>query len=165
MPEEARLQDTKNRQNSFVAEDASLTDFMWSEFEFAYKASITAYNNLLERGIAKELARFVLPEGVYTRLYITGNVRSFIHYINVRDDHGVAQWEHVELARAVRSVFATQFPTIYSSLFDPQTGSLFYKDKEYDEQIAQLQGEISVLQDEIAGLKTTITLLQNRLSE
>jgi peptidoglycan hydrolase CwlO-like protein len=50
-------------------------------------------------------------------------------------------------------------------LFDPQTGSLFYKDKEYDEQIAQLQGEISVLQDEIAGLKTTITLLQNRLSE
>lgn len=165
MPEEARLQDTKNRQNSFVSEDASLTDFMWSEFEFAYKAAITAYNNLLDRGIAKELARFVLPEGVYTRLYITGNVRSFIHYINVRDDQGVAQWEHVELAKAVRSVFATQFPTIYSSLFDPQTGGLLFKDKEHDEQIAQLQEEISSLNEEIYDLKFTVAMLQSQLSD
>jgi thymidylate synthase (FAD) len=164
MPEEARVQDTKNRQNSFVAEDNSLTDFMWAEFEFAYKAAITAYNNLLDRGIAKELARFVLPEGVYTRLYITGNVRSFIHYINVRDDQGVAQWEHVELARAVRSVFATQFPTIYDSLFDPQTGSLLYKDKEHDEQIAKLKGEISILHEEIEDLKSIVTTLQSQLS-
>jgi thymidylate synthase (FAD) len=164
MPEEARIQDTKNRQNSFVADDASLTDFMWAEFEFAYKAAITAYNNLLDRGIAKELARFVLPEGVYTRLYITGSVRSFIHYINVRDDQGVAQWEHVELARAVRSVFATQFTTIYGSLFDAQTGSLLYKDKEHDEQIAKLKGEISTLHGEIEDLKSTVTMLQNQLS-
>ena len=165
MPEEARLQDTKNRQNSFVAEDASLTDFMWSEFEFAYKAAITAYNNLLERGIAKELARFVLPEGVYTRLYITGNVRSFIHYISVRDDHGVAQWEHVELAKAVRSVFATQFPTIYSSLFDSQTGGLLFKDKEHNEQIAKLQGEVSILHEEIDDLKSMVAMLQSQTSD
>jgi thymidylate synthase (FAD) len=164
MPEEARIQDTKNRQNSFVAEDASLADFMWDEFEFAYKAAITAYNNMLDRGIAKELARFVLPEGVYTRLYITGSVRSFIHYINVRDDQGVAQWEHVELARAVRSVFATQFPTIYDSLFDAQTGGLLYKDKEHDEEIAKLQGEISILHEEINDLKSTVAMLQDQLS-
>lgn len=164
MPEEARLQDTKNRQNSIVAEDAGLTDFMWSEFEFAYKAAIASYNNLLNAGIAKELARFVLPEGVYTRLYITGNVRSFIHYINVRDDEGVAQFEHVELARAVRSIFASQFPTIYSSLFNSNTGTLLFKDKEHEEQIEALKGEVSDLQEEVANLKFTISLLQSKIA-
>ena len=117
IPEQAREQDTKNRQNSLFTEDPSLTDFMWREMEFAYNAAIKSYNAMLERGIAKELARFVLPEGVYTRLYITGNPRSFIHYCSVRDDEGVAQWEHVEMARCVREAFTTVCPVIARSVW------------------------------------------------
>jgi len=117
MPEEARLQDPKNRQNSVVAADASLTDRMWAEMEFAYLACLKAYDSLIEMGIAKEVARFVLPQGVYTRLYITGNPRSFIHYCNVRDEEGVVQLEHVELARAVRGVFAQACPVIAGSVW------------------------------------------------
>lgn len=117
VPEEARLQDVKNRQNSVVADDASLTDKMWAEMEFAYHACLKAYDSLVEMGIAKEVARFVLPQGVYTRLYITGNPRSFIHYCNVRDEEGVVQWEHVELAQAVRDVFSTACPVISRAIW------------------------------------------------
>lgn len=118
IPEEARLQDPKNRQNSVTAEDASLTDKMWTEMEFAYQAAMKAYGALLDNGVAKEIARFVLPQGVYTRLYLTGNPRSFIHYCNVRDDEGVAQYEHVELARAIRQVFSQTCPIIAKSIWD-----------------------------------------------
>lgn len=117
IPEEAREQDTKNRQNSIFTSDPFLTDFMWQEMEFAYNAAIKSYNALLDRGIAKEIARFVLPQGVSTRLYMTGNPRSFIHYCNVRDDEGVAQYEHVELARAVREVFSSVCPVIAKSVW------------------------------------------------
>jgi len=88
IPEEARLQDTKNRQNSVVVEDAAITDRMWQEMEFAYRAAAKAYDALLEQGVAKEIARFVLPQGVFTRLYISGSPRSFIHFCNVRDEEG-----------------------------------------------------------------------------
>lgn len=117
VPEEARLQDPKNRQNSVAADDASLTDRMWAEMEFAYHACLKAYDALVEMGVAKEVARFVLPQGVYTRLYVTGNPRSFIHYCNVRDDEGVAQLEHVEMARAVRAVFSQACPVIAGSVW------------------------------------------------
>lgn len=117
IPEEAREQDTKNRQNSIFTSDPSLTDFMWQEMEFAYNAAIKSYNAMLDRGIAKEIARFVLPQGVYTRLYMTGNPRSFIHYCNVRDEEGVVQWEHVEMARAVRDVFSSVCPVVSSAIW------------------------------------------------
>jgi len=109
MPEEARIQDPKNRQNSIPATDPALTDAMWSTMSTSYTVALQCYNDLLARGIAKEIARFVLPQGVFSRLYLTGNCRSFIHYIGVRDDEGVAQYEHCELARAVKSVFSSQF--------------------------------------------------------
>lgn len=118
VPEVARLQDTKNRQNSVETDDAGLTDKMWAEMEFAYHACLKAYDSLIEMGIAKEVARFVLPQGVYTRLYITGNPRSFIHYCSVRDEEGVAQFEHVELARAIRAVFSQACPVIGRSIWD-----------------------------------------------
>lgn len=150
IPEQARLQDTKNRQNSLLAEDPSLTDRMWAEMEFAYKACHQAYKNLLDMGIAKEIARFVLPEGVYTRLYMKGSVRSFIHYLSVRDDEGVAQYEHVELARAVRAVFANQFPIIYSALMsgkDTEKDMLLAKNQE----IEKLQLEVQVLRNQLSS--------------
>lgn len=150
IPEQARLQDTKNRQNSFFADDPSLTDKMWSEMEFAYKACQQAYKNLLDMGIAKEIARFVLPEGVYTRLYMKGSVRSFIHYLAVRDDEGVAQYEHVELARAVKLVFANQFPVIYNALISGQRAEkdlILAKDQE----IEKLQLEVQVLKNQLTS--------------
>lgn len=118
IPPKARLQDTENRQNSIEVEDEKLYREMVFHFVKAYESCLTSYKKLLELGIAKELSRFVLPEGVFTRLYITGNVRSFIHYIQVREDEGVAQAEHVELAKAVRDVFESQFPTIYQAVFE-----------------------------------------------
>ena len=85
--------------------------------EFAYHACLKSYDKLVEIGVAKEIARFVLPQGVYTRVYITGNPRSFIHYCNVRKEKGVVQWEHVELAEAVKDVFSAVCPVIAKSVW------------------------------------------------
>ena len=117
MPEEAREQDSKNRQNSVFAQDPGKTDAMWATMSTAYMVAAQCYNDLLQRGIAKEIARFVLPQGVFTRLYVTGNCRSWIHYLGVRDDEGVAQYEHVELARALKQVFQIEFPTVSEVVF------------------------------------------------
>ena len=117
MPVVARMQDTKNRQNSIVNDDKAATDQMQGAFEEAMLSCYKAYNKLLDLGIAKEVARFVLPQGTYTRLYVTGNARSFIHYCDVRDDEGVAQLEHVELARAIRKVFAAECPVIAEAVW------------------------------------------------
>ena len=144
MPEEARVQDPKNRQNSIPATDPALTDAMWSTMSTSYTVALQCYNDLLARGIAKEIARFVLPQGVFSRLYLTGNCRSFIHYIGVRDDEGVAQYEHCELARAVKSVFATQFPTVSSVVFATEDNPLEVENQE-------LKAEIQVLQATLRG--------------
>ncbi len=117
IPDDPRVQDQKNRQNSVTSDDAVLRQKMWDEMYASYEIAIRSYNNLLDLGIAKEIARFVLPQGVYTRLYITGNPRSFIHYCNVRDEEGVAQWEHVEMARCVREAFTTACPVIARSVW------------------------------------------------
>jgi thymidylate synthase ThyX len=78
-------------------------------------------------------------------MYLKGSVRSFIHYIGVRDDEGVAQWEHVELARSVRTIFSTQFPTIYRSLFDEKTQKPLYTEDEKDREILKLKTTIELL--------------------
>ncbi len=138
MPEEARLQDTKNRQNSIVAEDASLTDVMQNTMLSAYQIADLCYNDLLTRGIAKEVARFVLPQGGFTRMYVSGSCRSWMHYLGVRNEPGVVQWEHVELARAIRPIFATQFPTVNKAFFEREKSPLEVENEE-------LRAEISVL--------------------
>ena len=143
MPEEAREQDLKNRQNSTPASDPGLTDAMWATMSTSYMVAQQCYNDLLERGIAKEIARFVLPQGVYSRLYVTGSCRSWIHYLGVRDDEGVAQYEHVELARAIRPIFQSVFPTVAEAIKpepDPR-----------NREILQLEAEISTLQAKLRG--------------
>jgi thymidylate synthase (FAD) len=145
LPEEARVQDNKNRQNSIAAGHGDLTDAMWNTMSTAYTVSLQCYNDLLERGIAKEIARFVLPQGVYSRLYVTGSCRSWIHYIGVRDDEGVAQYEHCELARTAKSVFANAFPTVYNSLD-------WGYNKDVDE-TERLKKEVLELQAEITTIK------------
>jgi len=117
MPVQARMQDTKNRQNSIESDDEMVTRKMQGTINDCLLACYKAYNKLLEQGIAKEVARFVLPQGTYTRLYVTGSPRSFIHYIGVRDDAGVAQFEHVELAQAIKSVFTDTCPVISEAVW------------------------------------------------
>jgi thymidylate synthase (FAD) len=145
MPEEAREQDLKNRQNSLPARDPGLTDAMWATMSTSYIVAQQCYNDLISRGVCKEQARFVLPQGVYSRLYVTGSCRSWIHYLGVRDDEGVAQYEHVELARAIRPVFQTVFPTVAEAIkpeSDPR-----------DRQIVELEAELSTLQAKLKGTK------------
>jgi thymidylate synthase (FAD) len=142
LPEEARLQDTKNRQNSIVADDASLTDAMQNSMLSAYNIANLCYNDLLTRGIAKEVARFVLPQGGYTRMYVSGNVRSWMHYLHVRDEEGVVQWEHVELARAIRPIFATQFPTVNKAFFHREKTPMEVENQELKAEIAVLKATI-----------------------
>jgi thymidylate synthase (FAD) len=144
MPEEAREQDPTNRQNSLPASDPALTDAMWATMSTAYMVSQQCYNDLLQRGVAKEIARFVLPQGVFSRLYVTGSARSFAHYIGVRDDEGVAQYEHCELARCIKSVFTQVFPTVSASVFDQERTPL-------EVELEEAKAEIEVLKATIRG--------------
>jgi flavin-dependent thymidylate synthase len=138
MPEEARVQDIKNRQNSIFADDATLTDSMHTTMRSAYIVADMAYNELLKQDVAKEIARFVLPQGGYTRMYVSGSVRSWMHYLHVRDEEGVVQWEHVELARAIKPIFGVQFPTVNKAAFHPDPSPLQRENEE-------LRAEIEVL--------------------
>jgi thymidylate synthase ThyX len=142
VPETARLQDTKNRQNSIESDDPALTDAMWSTMETSYKVADMAYQDLLDRGVAKEVARLVLPQGTFTRLYVSGSVRSWMTYLKVRDEEGVVQWEHVELARAIKTIFATQFPTVNKAWFHPEPDPR-------DKLLAELEGEKGQLMAEL----------------
>ncbi len=118
LPPTVRKQDLKNRQNSIEQEFTDETNAMWAYMEKAYVSAEHSYAKLIEMGVAKEVARFVLPQGVYTRLYVTGNARSFIHYCDVRDDPGVAQQEHVELARAIRECFTNECPVVAEAVWE-----------------------------------------------
>lgn len=107
---EARLQDTKNRQNSIETEDERLQ----REWELRQNNVITearmAYNWAIENGIAKEQARAVLPEGlIESRLYMNGTLRSWVHFIELRSANGT-QKEHQEVARACATVISEIFP-------------------------------------------------------
>jgi thymidylate synthase (FAD) len=109
---EARLQDTKNRQNSIVTDDADLQRRWEEQQTFIIKCARSAYDWALVHGIAKEQARVVLPEGnTVSRLYVNGTLRSWIHYIDLRIENGT-QKEHREIAAACAEVIAKVFPII-----------------------------------------------------
>ncbi len=109
---EARLQDTKNRQNSIETEDDVLQD-MWTSMQEKVIAEATmAYKWALTKGIAKEVARAVLPEGLTTsRMYVNGTLRSWIHYIDIRSDKAT-QKEHRIIALECAKVISEIFPLI-----------------------------------------------------
>jgi len=111
---EFRRQDTKNRQNSVDDLDEVLQDrFDYNADAFANRAEML-YRNMRQHSIAKECARVILPEGLtMSKLYVNGTVRSWLHYLDVRDDPGVTQWEHVLLAREIRKALEPAFPTIF----------------------------------------------------
>ena len=113
---EARLQDHKNRQNSFELdpsdEDQAFMKAEWNRRQAsALLAAQEAYKWALGAGIAKEQARSVLPEGMtMSRMYMNGSVRSWLHYCDVRDDEGVTQLEHVDIAKKCKASILEYFP-------------------------------------------------------
>mgnify|MGYP001161542103 CR=1 FL=1 len=110
-----RMQDHKNRQNSIAADDESLLLSWKDEVGEVAEHARARYKWALGRGVAKECARALLPEGlVPTRMYMTGTVRSWIHYISERTAPGV-QLEHRELARRIEVIFAETFPNTYAA--------------------------------------------------
>ena len=110
-----RRQDTKNRQNSID----DIDPFTRQEFEIKIKRhfdeGMKLYQEMLDAQIAKECARFVLPLATPTRLYMTGSVRSWIHYIDLRSANGT-QKEHMDIALACKEIFCEQFPTVAEAL-------------------------------------------------
>lgn len=109
---EARLQDTKNRQNSIEVDDEVLST-QWKEQQSKVSiASQEAYDWAIENGIAKEQARAVLPEGMtVSRMYMNGTLRSWVHYIQLRSEKGT-QKEHQEIALACAKAIEPIFPMI-----------------------------------------------------
>ena len=110
-----RRQDTKNRQNSTDDVDPYIVQKYDILMEEHFKSSMDLYNKMLDDGIAKECARFVLPLSTPTRIYMTGSCRSWIHYINLRSAHGT-QKEHMDIADECRKVFTEQFPAVSEAL-------------------------------------------------
>jgi thymidylate synthase (FAD) len=110
-----RRQDTKNRQNS----TDDLGDYVKLKFQaeiaelFAHSNNL--YKRLLEAGVAKECARFVLPLATPTRIYMSGSCRNWIHYIQLREKNGT-QKEHMDIALECKKVFSEQFPTVAEAL-------------------------------------------------
>ena len=110
-----RHQDSKNRQNSTDDVPKNKKQDLQERIAEHFVDSMDLYNELLANGIAKECARFVLPLATPTRLYMTGSVRSWVHYIDLRSAHGT-QKEHMEIAESIRAIFAEQFPVVSEAL-------------------------------------------------
>ena len=110
-----RSQDLKNRQNSNDDIPQEKKEEYQALIARHFEDSMNLYNSLLENGVAKECARFVLPLATPTRLYMTGSCRSWIHYINLRSAHGT-QKEHMDVVEKARSIFVEQFPAVSEAL-------------------------------------------------
>ena len=110
-----RRQDEKNRQNSIDDVPQKQVEFLQKEIQAYFAEGLDLYNELIREGIAKECARFVLPLATPTRLYMTGTLRSWIHYIDLRSGHGT-QKEHMDIANACKDIFKVQFPTVSEAL-------------------------------------------------
>ncbi len=110
-----RSQDEKNRQNSIDDIPVSKKENLQSKIATHFADAMHLYNELIKEGIAKECARFVLPLATPTRIYMTGNVRSWIHYIDLRSANGT-QKEHMDVAKGVKEIFIEQFPNVSEAL-------------------------------------------------
>lgn len=110
-----RRQDTKNRQNSIddFSENEKLD--LQGKIQEHFDQSMKLYKDLLSHGVAKECARFVLPLATPTRIYMSGSLRSWMHYIDLRSGHGT-QLEHMEIANQCKEVFKEQFPVIAEAM-------------------------------------------------
>ena len=112
---EIRRQDEKNRQNSIDDVDPFLIQKYEVKIEKHFKQAMKIYQEMLKDGIAKECARFVLPLATPTRLYMTGSIRSWIHYIDLRASHGT-QKEHTEIVNQIKSIFVDELPVVSEAI-------------------------------------------------
>ena len=112
---ELRRQDTKNRQNSIDDIDPFIIQKYQILMQDHFQHAMDIYQKMIDDGIAKECARFVLPLATPTRIYMTGSCRSWIHYINLRSANGT-QKEHMNIALACKEVFKEQFPSVAQAL-------------------------------------------------
>ena len=110
-----RKQDEKNRQNSTDDLDPILVQELEVKMQKYFADGMKLYKEMLDAKVAKECARFVLPLATPTRLYMSGSVRSWIHYIELRSGHGT-QKEHMDIANACKSIFTEQFPTVAEAM-------------------------------------------------
>lgn len=110
-----RRQDDKNRQNSIDDIPEEQTKRLQDQIERYFAEGLDLYNELIREGVAKECARMVLPLATPTRIYMTGSVRSWIHYIDLRSAHGT-QKEHMDIVQEIRGIFKQQFPVCTNAL-------------------------------------------------
>ena len=112
---ELRRQDTKNRQNSIDDLDEFEKQNVERQIQTLFSSAEALYTQMLKRGIAKECARFVLPLACPTKIYMTGSVRSWIHYIDLRSANGT-QKEHMDVANQCKDIFKRELPVISEAL-------------------------------------------------
>ena len=112
---ELRRQDDKNRQNSIDDLDPEVVEKLNRQMITLFSSANNLYQQMLDAGVAKECARFVLPLATPTKLYMTGSIRSWLHYIDLRSAHGT-QKEHMDNANLCKGIFVEQFPSISEAM-------------------------------------------------
>jgi len=112
-----RRQDMKNRQNSIDDLPEEKVEFIQQQIDNHYRSAMDIYNSMLDNGVAKECARSVLPMSTATRLYMSGTIRSWLHYVDLRAGNGT-QREHMQIARAIGDILADQVPTVARAMWD-----------------------------------------------
>ena len=112
---ELRTQDTKNRQNSIDDLDEIKQAIYNRSMREIFSKSHALYDDMINNGVAKECARFILPLSTPTKMYVNGTIRSWIHYINLRTANGT-QKEHMDVANQCKDIFIKQLPTISEAL-------------------------------------------------
>ena len=128
---EFRRQDTRNRQNSTDDLPQDYNNICQGKTDQVMADAESYYSWMRKHGVAKECARVILPEGLtMSRLYVNGTLRSWLHYLEVRDDEGVTQWEHVLLARKIKEVLLPAFPTVFGLLEEPNVPGTEYYNNE-----------------------------------
>ncbi|KAF2955913.1 FAD-dependent thymidylate synthase [Marinitoga sp. 38H-ov] len=114
IPDHIRIQDTKNKQGSIHTEDKHMEKKAIEIVKYTYNYLYETYNKLLEMGVAREMARMILPVGQYTQFYWTVNVRSLMNFLNLRADSH-AQWEIQQYAIALAKIFKEKLPWTYDA--------------------------------------------------
>ena len=111
-----RRQDTTNRQNSIDDLPEETREYYAQRIDDHFREGVNLYESLLHSNVAKECARSVLPLNTVTRLYMSGTIRSWLHYVDLRGDNGT-QKEHMSIARSVREILDTELPNISRAMW------------------------------------------------
>ncbi|GAB6188449.1 FAD-dependent thymidylate synthase [Marinitoga arctica] len=114
IPNHIRIQDTKNKQGSVKTNDKHMEHKAIDVINYTYDYLLNTYNKLLEMGVAREMARMILPVGQYTQFYWTVNTRSLMNFLNLRADSH-AQWEIQQYAIALAKIFEEKLPWTYEA--------------------------------------------------